>query len=1054
MRTPAPVQESDVLKMLSIRLFGSPGVTSNGAALAIRRRKSRALLYLLAAESAPMQREHLLGLLWPTLERTAAQQSLRTTLHGLKQALGESLIVDEDQLGLSPAVDVDVRVFEHQLTRPAPDLDALRAALDLYQGEFLEGFSVSGAPEFDDWLMSRSEQYHRLAVRGLTTLAGLYEGRGDYTTALDALDRSLRLDPLQEDVQRSALRLHYLSGDRAGAIRRYDHLRKLLDDEMGVPPMAETRALYDAILNETPSAAALTPVLPPPTPPPAHVAPRTAPALLPFTGRAAELHTLAAWMAQQPHKLVLVEGEPGIGKTRLVEEFIAASERLAVIGSAHELEQGLPYQPIIEGLRGLVNSSDWTLCCDELRARLPDVWRSEMARLLPELMPDQPLSVTVPDEARLWEAMRQFLQVLAQHRPLVVFIDDLQWADSATLALLGYLVRKTASPALVYMATARTASTPAPHTALLQVLIRTDQLVQMSLARLTAEDVAAIAEQLSPDFGHPLAGWLLRASEGNPYVLAEMVRHARHNAILQADGTVNLSQLSTSPVVPHTIYSLIQTRLAQLSDPARRMLDAAVVIGREFAFDVAYRTAGVSEMAALNALDELHLAGIIHPRSDAHYRVDHTLMLEVATREMGEVRHHLLHRRVAEALEILHRRDRDAVAGLIAFHFTEGGAPGQAAPYAFRAGQLAADLAAWTEAIEFFEQALTGDTDDSHRFDGLMALADVHFRAGHTPRASDTYRDALHLAETMNDPLRVCDARLALAQSLFTQGRYSESVMLAERYPPPEDAASTLIAARAELAIGTALSLEGADLAAAAEHLQRGKTFLRDAAERYPDTVIDPLYAAHLDFELGSVAAQQGDLPGAITLYTTALAAAEQSTLPDAAMRRILAHNNLAYHLLLLSDPGALAHAQQGLELAQQTGMLTIQPYLFSTRGEIALAAGELDSAESYFEQGLALAEQIQNLERVAGLTANLGLVARERGELPLAIHRLSKAVAEADAVGTHHLAAQIRIWLAPLLPPREGHALLAEAQAAARSGGRTLLLEQAARLEAQLPPP
>ncbi len=177
----------------------------------------------------------------------------------------------------------------------------------------------------------------------------------------------------------------------------------------------------------------------------------------------------------------------------------------------------------------------------------------------------------------------------------------------------------------------------------------------------------------------------------------------------------------------------------------------------------------------------------------------------------------------------------------------------------------------------------------------------------------------------------MCEARLALAQTLFSQGRFAEAVALAERYPAPHDAASAILAARSELTIGTALSLEGAHLDAAAEHLQRGKLYLQTA--QHPDSAIDPIYAAHLDFELGSIAAQQGDLPQAIQLYRMALAGAEQSRDPEALMRTILAHNNLAYHLLLLGDPAADDYARAGLALAQKTGMLTVQPYLYSTSG-------------------------------------------------------------------------------------------------------------------------
>jgi hypothetical protein len=163
------------------------------------------------------------------------------------------------------------------------------------------------------------------------------------------------------------------------------------------------------------------------------------------------------------------------------------------------------------------------------------------------------------------------------------------------------------------------------------------------------------------------------------------------------------------------------------------------------------------------------------------------------------------------------------------------------------------------------------------------------------------------------------------------------------------------------------------------------------------------------------------------------------------------AYNNLGYHLLMLRDPGARTHAETGLELARETGMVQFEPFLLSTLGEIALAADDLNNAERYFSEGLDLAERLPSPERIAGLTANLGLVALRRGQTSLAAQRFASALAAADALGVRHLAATIRIWLAPLLPPAEARATLAEARALAESGGRKLLLEAIDHLEREL---
>ncbi len=1033
--------------MLTIRLLGEPQLLLGQQPIRVTRRKSRALVYYLASHNRPLSREHLLSFFWPDVERSAAQQTLRTTLHGLRKALGTALLAGDESLSLAPDTDVDARVFESRLTPPTSDLQLLASTLDLYRDDFLSGFALPDAPQFDDWVSVERERFRRLAVRGLSALSQLHEANNDCAAALDAIDRALAFDPLQEDLQRTALRLHYLAGDRAGAIRRYESLRQLLDQEMGVPPMAETRALYDAIVTDTLNAERRTmnderSSL--------HVH-RSSFILhrfdaLPFIGRSAELATLRTLASNEACPLVLIEGEPGIGKTRLAEEFVPLLGALTLAGKARELEQSLPYQPVIEALRSLLVRSDWPALQAGLRAGLPAIWLNEVARLLPDLasMPTAaPAAPPAADESRLWEGIYQFLVALARQRRVVCLLDDLHWADASTLALLGYLIHRRQSDAaaapVFFLAATRPASPRSPLMALLQSLTREGRLHRLTLTRLSVEETTPLARQLSPDYAHPLTAWLMQNSEGNPYILSELIRHARENDILHPDGTLSLSALPASPVVPPTVYTVIQSRLARLSDAARRALDAAVAVGREFEFEVVARAAALSENAALAALDELRAANLIHPQGPGEQRFtfDHSLTMEVAYREVGEPRHRLLHRRVAEALESLYRNRIDSVAGLLASHFAEGNAPERAAPYAIRAAQLASDLAAWKEALAFYEIALSG-SEEKQRGPLYVALGEVCERAGEFARATEAFRAALALLEP--DSAEAAAARLALGQSLFSQARFAEAIALAQEILATGNAQN---AVRAESLWGTALSVEGADLVGAAEHLH--------AAEALLDEQGDPTQLAQIKFELGSIAAQQGNLHQAVALYREALAAVGDAEARDALPMQILARNNLAYHLHLLGDPSAEAYAREGLQLAEDNGALGMQTYLLSTLGEIALARNDLEAAERHFSNGLALAESLAAAERIAGLTANLGLVAHRRGETALAIHRLSTALARADTLGTQHLAAQIRLWLVPLLPPAEARARLVEARAIAETGGRRRLLDEVVRLEAQI---
>lgn len=1018
--------------MLTILLLGPPEVQRDDKALAISRRKSRALLYYLAANSRPVQREQLLSFFWPDTERAAAQQVLRTTLHGLRKELGEYLEVEREAIGLRGETRVDARMFARNLSAPTSDVLKLETVLALYRGPFLDGFVMEENAAFEQWLLAEREHFQRLAVRGLVSLSQAHAAAGDYAAGLQMLERGLALDPLQEDLQRETIRLAYLSGDRAGAIRRYDQLRRLLDEELGVPPMAETRRLYDQILKDDLPAPAPTarPVITVKTP-----AERGAEQFaLPFSGRAAELRELQTGLFSG--KLLLVEGEPGVGKTRLVDEFLRGLENFVCLrGAGRDLESNLPYQPVVEALRGLLTQPAGDELVRRVRGSLPPVWLEEVSRLLPELAAG---SSTTADEWRLWEGLRQFLCALAGLRPVILFLDDLHWADSSTLRLLGYLVRTlSAEDQVIFLAASWPPVSGSALHGLLAALERQERVQRIPLARFSLGDVEAVAQQLTPA-AHDLAAWLYRHSEGNLYYLAELVRQARRNGWL--DGQVAFEP-QTAPEISGALSGLVQTRLARLPEAARRILDTAVAVGRDFDFEVVSRASGLSEDAALDGLDELLAAGLVIPTgANTTYRFDHSLTMEVAYREVGEARHRQLHRHIADAMQQVYRyRPPKNLAGLLAFHYAEGGQPERAAPHALQAGQTAMRLAAWQPAAAFFTQALDG-LDENQRYPVLMELGQAQYHGGEFAQAVETFERARRLAAAGSDRAGVDAARLMIAQACIPQARFEEMIaqtraVLGEGLPEN--------AAQAQLWWGTALSLEGADLQGAGEHLTRAAALSRAGGSR--ETL------ALVEFELGSLWAQRGDLQEAVRHYRESLRVAEENDAPILVDRRALAHNNLAYHLLLLGDPQAAKHARLGMQLAQERGLLAVLPYLYSTTGEIALAQQDWAAAREHFERGVELSQRLGIPERVAGLTANLGLLSREQGQAEAAVERLAAARAMADEAGLQQLAAQIRIWIAPLLPREQALAQLDQARAIAERGGRMRLLEEEEQARRQL---
>jgi DNA-binding SARP family transcriptional activator/predicted ATPase len=1056
--------------MLKIQLFGQACIWRDGRETKINRRKSRAVVYYLAASQQPVLRQHLIDLFWADLTRKTAQQTLRTTLHGLRKSLSDHLETGEATVSLIGDLQVDVRSFQRVMENEGVSPAQLEQGLALFQGDFLQDFYLPDNAAFEDWVIVQREMYRRMAMRGFHLLSQHYENQNNYPAALEAIDRALLIEPLQEDFQREAIRLVYLAGDRPGAIRRYEQLRKLLDEEMGVPPMVETRALYDAILLDK---------LPRPIAAPIRLEERAVMApshraelatfqgrleTLPFVGRQEELQILGD--ISMRGSLMLIEGEPGIGKTRLVEEFAKTHAGLVLTGTAHELEQSLPYQPLIEAFRRLARSSQWVQWSRELQAKIPATWLSEAARLLPEFNFPQPasasLSITgsvgVPPtgESRLWEGVFQLLLGLAGLTPVILFIDDFHYADKSTLGLLGYLLRQfswlasaapLAPPFLQFLATARTDVENLPYATFIRTVEREGMLNRLALNRLTAGEVDQLLASIGIERTPAFTEWLMKNSEGIPYILQELLRYAHQNKILlelpgESDKTgylVDPSALSTAPVVPLPVYHFIKERLERLSEPAWRILSAAIAVGREFEFAVVARASALSENAALDAIDELLAAHILLSWGENRFRFDHPLTMEVVYREVGDLRHRIQHRRVAEALEAIYSRSQlEGMAGILAFHFSEDNDLQRAAPYAILAGQQANQLSAWNEAIHFYQQALKG-IEGARRMPVLMALGETYFQTGEISRAVDSFHEALLLAQGEHDRAAIDRARLALAQAYLMNARYDDSISLAQQVRSEGLPANAL---RAELSWGAALSLKGEDLQAAETHLLAAEVQCDRTSKEHCEDL------AQIKFELGSIAAQQGDLNKAIALYQEALKIANQFDSENNLTWRILANNNIAYHMLLNGDHQAEQYALAGLKLSQEKGMLGQQPFLYSTLGEIALAAGKLDLAEEYFTTGLKMALQLGMNERITGLTANLGRLALSRGQTTLAIHRFSIALTRAENLGLYHLAAQIRIWLVPLLPPDEAKVQLNQARSFAERGQRRYLLEQIKNLE------
>jgi DNA-binding SARP family transcriptional activator len=434
-----------------IRLLGQPSFFLNGEPFKFSApRKALALLgYLLLKRAVPTARDSLAYTLWSEDTEEEARTELRRHLNYLKNALPLSpsetpwVRAEGDAVQWNPGAELLFDVAEFERLASVPEEQA--RAVEVYRGDLLETL-------YEDWIFPERE---RLRARFLETLHALLlesRSRRDFPKAIAHAQRLLAVDPWREDVLRQLMTVRYESGDRSGALREYDQFARRLRDEMDVTPMPDTGALREAMARDAPASEMQ---------PSAHAAPledQTTGPLLPLVGRQIEMEQLSALWNRAAHGhggAALVSGEAGIGKSRLVSELaltVSAQGGRVLFGATLHPE-GAPYQPLADALHSaapLLSAVD-----------IQPVWLAAVAQVVPDLRvrrPDLPPLATLDpnrERLRLFEAIAAALQVLARPRPVLLVLEDLHWAGSATISAFEFLSRRAAGQPILIIGTYR-----------------------------------------------------------------------------------------------------------------------------------------------------------------------------------------------------------------------------------------------------------------------------------------------------------------------------------------------------------------------------------------------------------------------------------------------------------------------------------------------------------------------------------------------------------------------------------------------------------------------
>src|SRR3954469_11514047 len=776
-------------------LLGALEVRVEGRLATIGSRQQRlVLLELLLRPGEAVGSDKIIDDLWGERPPRTAAKALQVHVSQLRRVLEEPgtagshaqvLVTEPPGYALHLNSDaVDVHRFERlldegraALAAGAADVaaDKLRAGLALWRGPPL------GDLAFEPFAQPAVARLEELRLDALETRidADLAMGATGLAAELEAL---VREHPLRERLRGQLMLALYRAGRQPDALDAFREARRTLVEALGIEPGPALRRLQAAVLAQDDA----------PEPPAKPVPARAPPLADDFVGRDRELAQLDAGLDRAlagTGSLVVIAGEPGVGKTRLVERVAAAATARGalVVGSRCWEAGGAPaYWPWVEALRPFADAEGI-----EAVRRYAGPGASEIARILPEIAhaTDAMPPASAPDAEggrfRLFEAIGRFFAGATRARPLVLVIDDLQAADTPSLLLLRFLApRLAAIPVLAVVTYRDTEVVPGGDLAsALADVGRSPSTRRLALGGFGEDDVGRFIETIAGRAPAGLARLLLTETEGNPLFTGELVR------LLVSEGGLDAAAGATAWDfgVPDELRDVIGRRLDGLSDVTREALRDASVLGRELRIDALELVSALSRDELADAIDDAAARRVAAPvpGDPRHLRFSHALIRDVAYDRLRAADRRRLHTAAGEALEVVYASSVDSHSAELAHHFclaaAAGGDADRAVRYALRAGERAARLVAFEEAARLFELALRtlGPSADAElRCDVLLALGEVIARGGDSDAAKQRFLEAADLARRAASPERLARAAIGYGgRFLWARGTTDEHLV-------------------------------------------------------------------------------------------------------------------------------------------------------------------------------------------------------------------------------------------------------------------------------------
>lgn len=1019
---------------LFVALLGVPEVRLDGCPLPLHRRLVRALFYYIAAHAEGVTRDQAAYVLSPKESQWVARRRLTRLLSLLRADLGPRglayLHTDGEHLRLDAPGRIDVHRFtaimgQARLWRnpaDAPDdlLSQVEEAVLLYRGEFLSGFSLPQHGEYELWMLREREHLHEKYVAALAFLARAYALRGEIEHAITWARRALEAEPVREDIHRLLMHLYALSGRRADALAQYEECVLILEKELGVDPLPETRALYRAIFAGTPPPL----VCPQPLAVPRIVSPLT----VPFVGREDALDALGrCWqrVCEGRGQIVLLEGEPGIGKTRLVEEFCRRARAPILWARVEPTLQGQPYHPLQYALAPKLPTLAWEhlpLSVDVL---------AEVSRILPDVRMyrhDLPIPLAWDPrvgQSRLFVALIHFLKALVT-RPTVLFVDDVHWAEEDFLSWLTFLAPRVSSLPLLVILAYRTEETSAALHRLADSVKAQEMAHCLTLTGLSTDEVAMLIDHVRSRerfFPQDLAPVTLRDhTGGNPYFLLETLRWLQEHP----------GDVDPLPIPEH-VHEVIRHRIERLPLIARQVLNAAAVLSPYITVSLLARTAGRTQEETRVALDDLVGRGLLVPTGEPWpaYRFVHEQLHAVTYDLIGVARRRHLHRRAAEALRVSRPWAISNLDAALARHWEAAGEVPRAVESLLAAMERAAEQFAYGEvehlasrALALVERLPAGQMTLRARLHALLGQGRARRVTCRYVEALSSLEEARHLAEVLGDVqgqiaaldeeihialdredieraqrlATVClqQAQVAGREYLVARALYLQE-MVAVYFGLPsspsrlDEALRIFEAGNDRVRVAEVWNLRGVSAMMRGNYKEALRHFDRALAlARH----IQHYHLMHrVQANRGHVLYNMGNFPAAWEAFVQAETWLESLGLERPDLRFALGMGYVALHLGRTEE--AEAHLTRAAALAKRMGFAYGRAYVWLHLAELRRVQGRMEEAASLLQRALEQLETVKSGLRVWVLEA-WGRLLREQGRTreALRVHRAAARLA------------------------------------------------------------